>query len=122
MLQNRAEDSAHNYDDEQHHQDRRQGPAETERAVEQDQRKTEQPEPQMAAHPGLRRPQPPDRNLLARAEQPGERHERRADDAEGNSHGATATPPLRRSHRVPAIRSEERRVGKEGRSRWSPYH
>src|SRR3989442_15929573 len=25
-------------------------------------------------------------------------------------------------HRVREIRSEERRVGKEGRSRWSPYH
>src|SRR5256885_9141054 len=24
--------------------------------------------------------------------------------------------------RVPLVRSEERRVGKEGRSRWSPYH
>src|SRR2546429_5787714 len=23
---------------------------------------------------------------------------------------------------MPALRSEERRVGKEGRSRWSPYH
>src|SRR2546426_10370117 len=23
---------------------------------------------------------------------------------------------------IPACRSEERRVGKEGRSRWSPYH
>src|SRR2546421_38897 len=26
------------------------------------------------------------------------------------------------SHPVDASRSEERRVGKEGRSRWSPYH
>src|SRR3989454_12105963 len=25
-------------------------------------------------------------------------------------------------HRIPRIRSEERRVGKECRSRWSPYH
>src|SRR2546430_7557166 len=24
--------------------------------------------------------------------------------------------------KVPGVRSEERRVGKEGRSRWSPYH
>src|SRR2546430_17345804 len=26
------------------------------------------------------------------------------------------------AHRVAELRSEERRVGKEGRSRWSPYH
>src|SRR3989442_13012256 len=26
------------------------------------------------------------------------------------------------AYRATAIRSEERRVGKEGRSRWSPYH
>ena len=25
-------------------------------------------------------------------------------------------------HRLPQVRSEERRVGKECRSRWSPYH
>src|SRR3712207_1659569 len=29
---------------------------------------------------------------------------------------------LRNGHREPAPRSEERRVGKECRSRWSPYH
>src|SRR2546429_9529896 len=27
-----------------------------------------------------------------------------------------------REHLLDAMRSEERRVGKEGRSRWSPYH
>src|SRR5256885_2592871 len=31
-------------------------------------------------------------------------------------------PILSRSERLPALRSEERRVGKERRSRWSPYH
>src|SRR5579862_7794120 len=38
------------------------------------------------------------------------------------------TPPLREKHHQPKLwdglknRSEERRVGKECRSRWSPYH
>src|SRR2546427_4686897 len=35
---------------------------------------------------------------------------------------STATPPLPRSSRASYMRSEERRVGKECRSRWSPYH
>src|SRR2546425_11160008 len=36
----------------------------------------------------------------------------------------TITPAVARPQPVPAgpARSEERRVGKEGRSRWSPYH
>ena len=42
----------------------------------------------------------------------------------------TAYTLLKRGHKVtiidyrryPAMRSEERRVGKECRSRWSPYH
>ena len=33
-----------------------------------------------------------------------------------------ADAPLRKLERVILTRSEERRVGKEGRSRWSPYH
>src|SRR2546430_16570590 len=33
-----------------------------------------------------------------------------------------AIEELSRKHRVAAPRSEERRVGKECRSRWSPYH
>src|SRR2546429_10017766 len=36
-------------------------------------------------------------------------------------HGATAELSYRRGY-PPTIRSEERRVGKECRSRWSPYH
>src|SRR5256885_14792120 len=34
----------------------------------------------------------------------------------------TAGPPCRPQARRRAARSEERRVGKECRSRWSPYH
>src|SRR2546430_9654601 len=32
------------------------------------------------------------------------------------------SPPIRKSFPDPPVRSEERRVGKECRSRWSPYH
>src|SRR5258708_30681660 len=32
------------------------------------------------------------------------------------------SPDPRGLHPAPAVRSEERRVGKECRSRWSPYH
>ena len=38
----------------------------------------------------------------------------------GNS--GSATTPLNVNAEVYAVRSEERRVGKECRSRWSPYH
>src|SRR2546421_6345008 len=46
-----------------------------------------------------------------------ERREREHDGGIERHHGT-------RTANVPAttIRSEERRVGKEGRSRWSPYH
>ena len=33
-----------------------------------------------------------------------------------------SSPGLGRSHMLRSNRSEERRVGKECRSRWSPYH
>ena len=46
-----------------------------------------------------------------------------------NAGDAGSSPGLGRSHmprsswaREPQLRSEERRVGKECRSRWSPYH
>src|SRR5690554_7954211 len=43
------------------------------------------------------------------------------------SHGsmkvpAPATAVMIQNNRLPVTRSEERRVGKECRSRWSPYH
>ena len=47
--------------------------------------------------------------------------------ADADGHDADGRPVLRRRHRVDRVfrhdlRSEERRVGKECRSRWSPYH
>src|SRR5256885_5041038 len=36
--------------------------------------------------------------------------------------GAPAAPPQKQHDPVSEARSEERRVGKECRSRWSPYH
>ena len=46
--------------------------------------------------------------------------ERDTDDAEGRVVETSATRPGEADIR--ALRSEERRVGKECRSRWSPYH
>ena len=44
-------------------------------------------------------------------------------DAEMDEHGYVyATVPANTDKVVPVLRSEERRVGKECRSRWSPYH
>src|SRR5437870_9066986 len=40
----------------------------------------------------------------------------------GSSYAIAATPESRFSIRTENLRSEERRVGKECRSRWSPYH
>src|SRR2546430_11619013 len=45
--------------------------------------------------------------------------------AEGNPRkppDITGLVPRRESPSAPVVRSEERRVGKECRSRWSPYH
>src|SRR2546429_9650840 len=48
----------------------------------------------------------------------------RDDQAECEDHGPAKDGRLQGAVRMPglAMRSEERRVGKEGRSRWSPYH
>ena len=40
----------------------------------------------------------------------------------GHPEGYTATDITSRMKRMQGYRSEERRVGKECRSRWSPYH
>ena len=39
-----------------------------------------------------------------------------------NEHGEPKTPVAAKPGHLDMIRSEERRVGKECRSRWSPYH
>src|SRR2546430_9254132 len=41
---------------------------------------------------------------------------------DGSARGAGGGPPVGRERADDVKRSEERRVGKEGRSRWSPYH
>src|SRR5256885_17053432 len=45
-------------------------------------------------------------------------------EAERQEHPDQVSRPRRQSRRrdPPGVRSEERRVGKECRSRWSPYH
>ena len=39
-----------------------------------------------------------------------------------NTNGVTNATFVMALHEMPIMRSEERRVGKECRSRWSPYH
>src|SRR5258706_4866025 len=45
-----------------------------------------------------------------------------ANGGDNTSPSATATLDITPVNDEPTARSEERRVGKEGRSRWSPYH
>src|SRR2546429_9662675 len=54
----------------------------------------------------------------------GGRSRRTCDRAPGGSARRTPPPPVvpPRARDARPARSEERRVGKEGRSRWSPYH
>ena len=46
----------------------------------------------------------------------------RGRDGERPAHRDEEWPPLAATRESPRTRSEERRVGKECRSRWSPYH
>src|SRR2546425_10290252 len=48
--------------------------------------------------------------------------ETHGDDAEDEAACRVLFEAAKRTDRVPSDRSEERRVGKEGRSRWSPDH
>src|SRR2546429_9182908 len=48
-------------------------------------------------------------------------HEREADVVQSRRFSEMLAETIRK-HQSRAIRSEERRVGKECRSRWSPYH
>ena len=44
------------------------------------------------------------------------------DDISSDMYTPSIVPGIERSASLIPIRSEERRVGKECRSRWSPYH
>src|SRR3712207_8781405 len=72
--------------------------------------------PGALAGDGRRRLADQPRHLLQTGQR---RRHRRLRDARPGDHGP---PPGLPERRQPVRRSEERRVGKEGRSRWSPYH
>ena len=80
VLQRGAKNSAGHNNDEQRHQNRRQAVSVAKSGVKHDQRQTQQAEPQMPAHPGLRASDSPDRNFFARTQQRGKDHERESND------------------------------------------
>src|SRR5574340_1811966 len=64
-----------------------------------------------------------DRSIVAGAWTSGTRHlDRLAEGCGVPSEGLRSVPPDIPLGRIALRRSEERRVGKECRSRWSPYH
>ncbi len=69
VLQRGSQNSAGENENKKPHQDAGERPAEVKSAVEENQRKAEKAQPQMAAHPGLRSSDSPDGKLLAQPQQ-----------------------------------------------------
>ena len=90
ILQGGAEETAGDRDDKEPHQYASECAAEVEAAVEEDERKAEKAEPEMAPHPGLSTAEAPSGDAFARAEQGGKNHERKAEATEDDSDGAAA--------------------------------
>src|SRR3989442_15753454 len=81
MLQDCAEDAATNDNNQEPHQDSREGPAEVKAAVEEKDREAQQSEPEMTADPGLRPAETPSGHTLSRAQKRRENHGVDTDDA-----------------------------------------
>ena len=90
MLDERAKDSADENKQEQPHQHAGERTAKVKSAMQQDDRKTHEPKPEMAAHPRAGASNPPDRELLAQTKQSGEEHEGEAGDAVSEAESAAA--------------------------------
>ena len=95
VLQRRAQDSAGKHKNKKPHQDAGERSAEMKAAVEQNQRKAEKSQPQMAAHPGLRPSHSPDGKFLAQPQQSGKQHEAESHDAVRQTQPAAAARALR---------------------------
>ncbi len=95
VLQRRTQNSAGENKNKKPHHDAGQRSAEVKAAMEKDQRKAEESQPQMATHPGLRSSDSPDGKLLAQPQQPGKQHEAESNNAEGQSQCAAAPRALR---------------------------
>src|SRR5580765_857637 len=95
VLEHGAKDAAENGNDEQPHQNARECAAEMKSAVKQNHGQREKPQPQMAAHPGLRPADTPGGHALSRAEKCSKKHEGKTDAAEKQANGAAAARSLR---------------------------
>src|ERR1700682_5529914 len=103
VLQTGAKTAAEHGDEKQPHQDARERAAEMKSAVRQNHGQREKPQPQMAAHPGLRPADTPGGHALSRPEKCGKKHEGKTDAAKKQPNGAAAARSLRRSERVENI-------------------
>src|ERR1035437_759807 len=78
------------------------------------------------AHLGSRKAAPVSQDGQIVGTAPGTEEKRQVDDAAGSDRSGKEERLHPTGHRLEVdpgkSRSEERRVGKEGRSRWSPYH
>src|SRR2546429_1720684 len=124
MLQRGSERAASDGNDQQPHQHARERAAKMKTGVKENGRQRQKTEPEVAAHPGLRAANTPGRHAFSCAQQRGKNHAAEPEDSKQETNNASAAWPLRCVERIAEIhdRSEERRVGKECRSRWSPYH
>ena len=80
--------------------DSRQPHAKAESRMEEDQRKTDETEPEVAAHPGLAAAYAPDRHLLPCPQQPGKQHKCEGDNPVGQPGHGPAVCTLRRTTAV----------------------
>ncbi len=83
--------------------------------MKENQRQAEQSQPNMAAQPGLRATQPPDRDLLARAEQASVQHHRVSGDAERQADRATAARSAGGTNGINDIDDRARHRRRDGR-------
>ena len=91
ILQRGAKHAARDCDDEQPHQNARKGAAKMKAAVEEDKRKAQKAEPQMAAHPGWCSAKAPGGDAFPCTKERGKDHKREAEDAETEADGAATT-------------------------------
>ena len=109
MLQRRAEDAAEHSNEEQPHHDARERAAEMKSPVEKNDWQGQKPEPEMAAHPGLRAADPPRGDAFARAKERGKNHEAETGDAENQADGAATTRSLGRFECVEDVHNRRNR-------------
>src|SRR5487761_120914 len=99
-LERRAKNTARNDNEEQNHQHQSERAARMEARVTENDRKANQAEPEMAAHPRLCASHTPHREFLPCTEKSRENHQREASDTEGKADGAPSARALRGIDRI----------------------